>query len=97
MTLHAAHVGLEEMVLSRDVQRMKRSIAQEYARVVYEGLWFSAHHQDLAAYVRSTQRFVTGEVKVRLHRARRRLAGQIDVNPTGDDNATPGAQMEVTR
>jgi argininosuccinate synthase len=76
VTLHAAHAALEEMVLSRDVQRFKRQIAQEYARVVYEGLWFSAHHQDLASYVRSTQRFVDGEVKVRLHRGAATVVGR---------------------
>ena len=80
VTLHAAHAALEEMVLSRDVQRFKRQIAHEYARVVYEGLWFSAHHQDLAAYVRSTQRFVTGEVKMRLHRGSATVVGRRSPN-----------------
>ncbi len=80
VTLHAAHQALEEMVLTRDVQRFKRAAAQEYARVVYDGLWFSAHHQDLAAYVRSTQRFVTGEVKVRLHRGVATVVGRKSKN-----------------
>ena len=80
VTLHAAHESLEEMVLSRDVQRFKRQVAHEYARVVYEGLWFSAHHQDLAAYVRSTQRFVSGEVKVRLHRGSATVVGRKSEN-----------------
>jgi argininosuccinate synthase len=43
---------------------------------VYNGLWFTAHHQDLAAYVRSTQRFVTGEIRVRLHRGQATIAGR---------------------
>src|SRR3989475_12106977 len=64
------------MVLTRDVQRFKRQVAQEYARVVYDGLWFSAHHQDLAAFVRSTQRFVTGEVRIRLHRGTAVVVGR---------------------
>ncbi|HKW78405.1 MAG TPA: argininosuccinate synthase [Candidatus Limnocylindria bacterium] len=80
ITLHAAHLALEEMVLSRDAQRFKRQVAQEYARVVYDGLWFSAHHQDLAAYVRSTQRFVTGEVRVRLHRGSATVVGRKSQN-----------------
>ncbi len=80
VTLHAAHRALEEMTLTRDAQRLKRQIAQEYARVVYDGLWFSAHHQDLSAYVRSTQRFVTGEVKVRLHRGAATVIGRKSKN-----------------
>ena len=80
VTLFAAHQALEEMVLTRDVQRFKRQVGQEYARVVYDGLWFSGHHQDLAAYVRSTQRFVTGEVKVRLHRGQCTVVGRKSQN-----------------
>jgi len=36
--------------------------------MVYNGLWFTAHHQDLAAYVHSTQRHVTGAIRMRLHK-----------------------------
>jgi argininosuccinate synthase len=68
VTLLAAHRKLETLTLSKDQMRMKARVAQEYADLVYNGLWFSAHHQDLAAYVQSTQRHVTGEVRVRLWR-----------------------------
>jgi argininosuccinate synthase len=64
--LHLAHRALEDMVLSKESLRSKARMADEYADLVYNGLWFSAHHQDLAAFVRSTQRFVTGEIRVRL-------------------------------
>src|SRR5256885_12240165 len=37
----------------KEVIRFKARVAQEYAELVYNGLWFSAHHQDLATYVRS--------------------------------------------
>ena len=47
---------------------MKERVAQEYADLIYNGLWFTAHHQDLAAYVQSTQRHVTGDVRMRLWR-----------------------------
>lgn len=43
-------------------------MAQEYAELVYDGLWFTTHHQDLAAYVQSTQRHASGEVRLRLAR-----------------------------
>ncbi len=74
--LHAAHRALEEMVLTRDALRFKRRVAQEYADLVYNGLWFTAHHQDLAAYVRSTQRFVSGEIRVRLDRGGLTVVGR---------------------
>ena len=66
--LHAAHKSLEGMTLSKDQARTKARIAQEYADVVYNGLWFTAHRIDLDAYVQSTQRYVTGDVRVRLYK-----------------------------
>ncbi|MCH7997541.1 MAG: argininosuccinate synthase [Chloroflexi bacterium] len=66
--LHAAHKSLEALTLSKDQARTKARLAQEYADLVYNGLWFTAHRQDLDAYVASTQRYVTGEVRVRLQK-----------------------------
>jgi argininosuccinate synthase len=74
--LHAAHKALEEMVLTKDALRFKSGVAREYAELVYNGLWFTAHHQDLAAYVRSTQRFVSGEIRVRLDRGALTIVGR---------------------
>ena len=64
--LLAAHRALESLTLSRDQVRFKEIVAGEYARLVYNGQWYSALHQDLAAYVQSTQRFVGGTVRVKL-------------------------------
>jgi argininosuccinate synthase len=67
-TLHAAHEALEQLTLSKPQLRTKNSLRQEYADLIYNGLWFTAHHQDLAAYVASTQRHVSGVVRMRLHK-----------------------------
>ena len=74
--LHLAHRALEDMVLSKESLRSKARMADEYADLIYNGLWFSAHHQDLAAFVRSTQRFVTGDIRVRLHRGTAVVVGR---------------------
>ncbi|MCS6860314.1 MAG: argininosuccinate synthase [Abditibacteriales bacterium] len=66
VTLHAAHQALEKMTLSKDQMRTKAWVAQQIADIIYNGLWFSANHQDLRAYVESTQRYVTGKVRVKL-------------------------------
>lgn len=68
-----AHKALEAMTLSKDQLRFKEKVASEYADLIYNGLWFSALHQDLAAYVQSSQRHVTGTVRVRL------LKGNVSV------------------
>ena len=75
VALLTAHRKLETLTLGKRQQRTKARIAQEYADLVYEGLWFSAHHQDLAAYVHSTQRHVTGEVRLRLWRGHAEAVG----------------------
>ncbi len=67
-TLHNAHEALEQLTLSKQQLRFKNSLRQDYADLIYNGLWFTAHHQDLAAYVHSTQRYVTGAIRMRLHK-----------------------------
>ncbi|MBO19110.1 MAG: argininosuccinate synthase [Chloroflexi bacterium] len=74
--LHAAHASLEAMTLTKDQARTKARISQEYADVVYNGLWFTAHRADLHAYVQSTQRHVTGDVRVRLHKGTCTVVGR---------------------
>jgi argininosuccinate synthase len=64
--LHLAHHDLESMCLSKPALRFKTLVSQEYADLIYNGLWFSAFHQDLAAFVACNQRFVTGKVRVKL-------------------------------
>ena len=74
--LHTAHTALEAMTLTKDQARTKARIALEYADVVYNGLWFTAHRADLNAYVQSTQRFVTGDIKVRLYKGSATVVGR---------------------
>jgi argininosuccinate synthase len=66
VVLHSAHRALEAITLAKDQARLKTRIAQEYADVVYNGLWFTQHRRDMDAYVDSTQAHVTGTVRVRL-------------------------------
>ena len=68
VTLLKAHEALEHLTLSKMQLRMKARIAQEYADLIYNGLWFTSYHQDLAAFVKSSQRHVTGMVRMRLHK-----------------------------
>ncbi len=65
-TLLQAHQALEAMTLSKEQLRFKQKVAVEYADLIYNGLWFTSLQQDLAAYVQSSQRFVTGTVRLKL-------------------------------
>ena len=74
--LLTAHLALEQMTLSKDQLRFKAKVAQEYADIIYNGLWFSALHQDLAAYVKSTQKYVSGTVRVKLFKGKATVVGR---------------------
>jgi len=76
IVLLQAHQALEAMTLSKEQLRFKQKVAVEYADVVYNGLWFSSLHQDLAAYVKSTQRYVTGTVRVKLLKGHATIVGR---------------------
>ncbi len=76
VVLHAAHCALESLTLSRDQSRFKEVVAAEYARLIYNGQWYSALHQDLAAYVQSTQRFASGTVRLKLSNGHCSIVGR---------------------
>ena len=74
--LHDAHRELETLCLSKPSARFKTLVSQEYADLIYNGLWFSAFHQDLAAFVASNQRYVSGQVRVQLFKGKATVVGR---------------------
>ena len=74
--LHAAHRALESLTLSKDTLRFNRLVANELSQLTYDGLWFSALHRDLRSYVASSQRVVSGEVRMRLDHGSAIVAGR---------------------
>jgi argininosuccinate synthase len=74
--LHTAHKALEGLVLSKEQLRFNRLVADELAQIVYDGLWFSALSRDLRTYAMSTQRVVSGEVRVRLDHGHAMVTGR---------------------
>ena len=74
--LHAAHRALEGLTLSKDTLRFNRLVADEHAQLTYDGLWFSALHRDLRGYVASSQRVVSGDVRMRLDHGSAVVAGR---------------------
>jgi len=75
-----AHQALEAMTLSKEQLRFKRIIAEEYAALIYNGLWFTLFRQDLAAFVESSQRFVSGTVRLKLFKGSSVVVGRKSPN-----------------
>jgi argininosuccinate synthase len=74
--LHTAHRALEGLVLSKEQLRFNRLVADELAQIIYDGLWFSALSRDLRTYAMSSQRVVSGDVRVRLDHGRAIVTGR---------------------
>ena len=98
-----AHQALEDLVLAKEQLRFKSKVAAEYADLIYNGLWFTGMRQDLAAYVESTQRYVTGTIRVKLFKGNCQIAGRkspyslydyslatYDQGDAFDQSASPG-------
>jgi len=76
VVLLKAHQALEDLVLTKEQLRFKARVASEYADLIYNGLWFTGMRQDLAAYVESTQRYVTGTIRVKLSEGNCHVVGR---------------------
>ncbi|MBQ5359842.1 MAG: argininosuccinate synthase [Lachnospiraceae bacterium] len=66
--LMEAHQQLEELILDRDTYELKDEIGHKFASLVYEGKWFSPLREAEQAFIESTQKYVTGEVKMGLYK-----------------------------
>lgn len=66
--LYYAHRELEYLTLDRATLHYKELVAHRYAELVYDGMWFSQLREALDAFVDSTQRTVTGTVRLKLYR-----------------------------
>jgi argininosuccinate synthase len=66
LALIAAHADLESLTLERGVARAKREMDVRWTELVYDGLWDSPLREAIDAFAATTQRVVTGEVRLRL-------------------------------
>jgi len=76
IVLHHAHRELEGMVIPKDLQRLKQRLAQEYADIVYNGLWFAPTREAIDAFVANVQQRVTGTVRLKLYKGDCRVVGR---------------------
>ncbi len=66
--LYEAHQQLEELILDRDTYALKKDLGSKFAQIVYEGKWFTPIREAIQAFIESTQKYVTGEVKFKLYK-----------------------------
>jgi argininosuccinate synthase len=76
MALIAAHEALESLTLERDVNRFKRGVEAEWSNLVYDGLWFSGLKRSLDVFIDDTQKYVSGDIRLKLQGGRATVTGQ---------------------
>jgi argininosuccinate synthase len=65
LALIAAHADLEGLTLERDLAHEKARLEPRFAELVYDGMWFSPLRESISAFMATSQKSVTGEVRVR--------------------------------
>jgi len=65
LALLMAHADLEDLTLERELAHEKARLEPRYADLIYDGLWFSPLKESIDAFVEESQRFVSGEVRLR--------------------------------
>jgi argininosuccinate synthase len=76
IALIQAHEELENLTLERDVNRFKKGIEDKWATMVYEGLWFSDLKRSLDVFIDHTQKYVSGEIRLKLRSGRAVVTGR---------------------
>ena len=66
--LYAAHQELEYLCLDKQTQAFKSIVANKFAELVYSGEWFTPLREALSAFIKDTQKTVTGKVKLKLYK-----------------------------
>lgn len=74
--LMEAHKQLEELILDRDTLAVHKDLGNKLAEVVYEGKWFTPLRESIEAFVKTDQKYVTGEVKFKLYKGNIIKAGE---------------------
>ncbi|GFN39872.1 MAG: argininosuccinate synthase [Marine Group I thaumarchaeote] len=71
-----AHSDLEKMVLTKHETKFKSMVDEEWAWLVYSGLWEDPLKSDLDMFIDQTQKRVTGTVKLKMYKGSVRVVGR---------------------
>lgn len=86
MALMTAHKELEDLVFVRELAHFKPIIEQQLAQVIYDGLWFNPLTDALITFLKSTQVYVNGIVRLKLFKGNVICEGRKSENSLYDEN-----------
>ena len=71
-----AHRAIESITLDRGEAHLKDELMPKYAEIIYNGFWFSSERNTLQKTIDSTQKNVSGDVKIRLYKGNVIIVGR---------------------
>lgn len=85
ITLLKAHKELEDLTLVKELAHFKPVISQKLGELIYNGLWFSPLRDALEAFIKETQQYVNGTVRVKLFKGHAIVEGRKSPNSLYDE------------
>ena len=92
--LLTAHRDLERLVQSRELIQLKEFLSRRFAELVYAGFWFHDLRRALQTFFEQTQRYVTGEVRLKLHKGSCRVIGRRSPHSLYDGKLASQTNLE---
>ncbi len=74
--LLAAHRGIESITLDGGAMHLRDELMPRYARLIYNGFWFSPEREMLQALIDKSQEHVTGTVRMKLYKGNATVIGR---------------------
>lgn len=71
-----AHRAIESITLDREVAHLKDELMPRYAKLIYNGYWWSPERHALQAAIDQTQSVVNGEVRLSLYKGNVTVVGR---------------------
>ena len=77
---HKAHKAIESITMDREVLHLKEDLSNRYARLIYNGYWFSPERKSLQKLIDDTQKGISGTVKIKLFKGNVIMLGRKSPN-----------------
>lgn len=81
-----AHRAIESLTLDREAAHLKDEMMPRYATLIYNGYWWSPERKMLQSMIDQSQRYVNGDVRVKLYKGNVSIAGRRSDNSLFDEN-----------
>ena len=94
--LHHAHRALESITMDKEVMHLRDSFIPIYSKMVYNGFWYAPEREMLQVAITESQKYVTGDVRVKLYKGACHVTGRRSEYSLYDDKIASFEAEKVT-